>query len=43
LEREVAATLTALGTLVKKKQRRKRKTSMHFRARKSTRIKTGKP
>ena len=39
LEREVAATLTALNTPTKPKQKRKRQTSMYFRARKSTRIK----
>ena len=43
MEREVATVLTALSTPVKKEQKRKRKTSMYFRARKSTRIKTGKP
>jgi hypothetical protein len=43
LEREAAAALTALSTPIKPKQKRKRQTSMYFRARKSTRIKTGKP
>ncbi len=42
LEREAAAALTALSTPIKPKQKRKRQTSMYFRARKSTRIKTGK-
>ena len=43
LEREAAVALTTLITLVKPKQKTKRQTSMYFRARKSTRIKTGKP
>ena len=43
LEREAATTLTALSTLIKPKQKRKRKKSMYFKARKSTRIKSGKP
>jgi len=43
LEIEVEATLTTLSTPIKPKQKRKRQTSMYFRARKSTRIKIGKP
>jgi len=43
LEREVAATLTALSTPIKPKQKRKRQASMYFRAKKSTRIKIEKP
>jgi len=43
LEREATATLIVLSTPIKPKQKRKRQTSMYFRARKSTRIKTGKP
>jgi len=43
LEREVVVSLSALNTPTKPKQKRKRHTSMYFRARKSTRIKTGKP
>lgn len=43
LEREAAAPLTALSTPIKPKQERKRQTLMYFRARKSTRTKTGKP
>ena len=43
LEREAVATLTALSTPIKPKKKRKRQASMYFKARKSIRIKTGKP
>jgi len=43
IEREATTALTTLSTPIKPKQKRKRYTSMYFRARKSTRIKTGKP
>jgi len=43
LEREAVATLATLSTPIKPKQKRKRHTSMYFRAQKSTRIKQGKP
>jgi len=43
LEREAAAALATLSTPIKPKQKRKRQTSMYFRARKSTMIKEGKP
>jgi len=43
LEKEETTTLATLSTPIKPKQKRMRQTSMYFRARKSTRIKTGKP
>jgi len=43
LAREVAAVLVALSTLPKQKWKRKRQTSMYFKARRSTRIKVGRP
>lgn len=43
LERETTTILVALNTPIKPKQKRKGQPSMYFRARKSTRIKTGKP
>jgi len=43
LAREVATILAALSTLAKPKGKRKRQPSMYFKARKSTRIKMGKP
>lgn len=43
LEREAEAALTTISTSVKPKHKRKRQTSMYFKARKSTRIKTRKP
>ena len=39
LKREAITALTSLSTPVKQKQKRKRKTSMCFRARKSTNLK----
>ena len=42
-KRETIAALTALSTLVKKKGKRRRQTTLYFRIRKSTRIKQGKP
>lgn len=43
LAREVAAVLAALSTPPKQKGKRKRQTSMYFKARRSTRIKAGRP
>jgi len=43
LEREVAVAVATLSTPIKQNQKRKIKTSMYFRARKSIRIKIGKP
>jgi len=43
LERGAIVVLAILSTPVKHKQKRKRRTSMYFRAQKSTRIKIGKP
>ena len=43
LGREAIVVLATLSTLVKPKQKRTMQPSMYFRARKSTRIKTGKP
>jgi len=43
LEREAPVSLTSLSTPIKPKKERKRQASMYFRARKSTRIRTGKP
>ena len=43
LAREVAVVLAALSTPAKQKGKRKRQTSMYFKARRSTRIKVGKP
>lgn len=41
--REAAVVLAALSTPAKQKRKRKRETSMYFKARRSTRIKVGKP
>jgi len=43
LAREAAAIIATLSTPAKPKEKRKRQTSMYFKARKSTRIKMGKP
>jgi len=43
LAREATAVLAALSTLAKQKGKRKRQTSMYFKAQRSTRIKVGKP
>ena len=43
LAREAVAILTKLSTPTKQKRKRKTKTSMYFKARKSKRIKVGKP
>ena len=43
LEREVAAVLAALSTPTKPREKRKRETPLYFKARRSVRIKTGKP
>lgn len=43
LVREAAVVLAALSTPAKTKGKRKRQPSMYFKARKSTRIKMGKP
>ena len=43
LAREAIVVLAALSTPTKQKGKRKRQTSMYFKARRSTRIKVGKP
>lgn len=43
LARKATIILAALSTLAKQKGKRERQTSMYFKARRSTRIKVGKP
>lgn len=43
MAKEVATVLAALSTPAKQKGKRKREESMYFKARRSTRIKVGKP